>query len=332
MTVVDKLHLTRVLWDRSPANLGGSSGGNGIPHAIHLASYNMSLFDSEFLKRLEYLSLISKRMFRGQLLAQRRTKQLGGGIEFADHREYTHGDDLRYLDWSIYARYGDLLIKRFHEEQDLHVYILLDVSPSMLVGQPTKFDYARQVAAALAYIALADMDRVAIYAYSDSIMEELPMTRGKDRILAVLRFLDGLKSAGSKTDLTRVVRQLINRAQRSGLVIIISDLFDQEGFKHGVDLLRHRRFEPHIIQLHAPEESNPQLLGDMELEDMETGERRNLTVTESKLREYRELFQAFLTDIDQYCRSYSLSNTRSTTEIHFDELILRMMRAAGGIG
>ncbi len=96
----------------------------------------MALFDSEFLKRLEYLSLISKRVFRGQLLAQRRTKQLGGGIEFADHREYTSGDDLRYLDWNIYARYGDLLLKRFQEEEDLHVYILLDVSPSMNAGSP----------------------------------------------------------------------------------------------------------------------------------------------------------------------------------------------------
>jgi uncharacterized protein (DUF58 family) len=291
-----------------------------------------SLFDSEFLKRLEYLSLISKRVFRGQLLAQRRTKQLGGGIEFADHREYSHGDDLRYLDWNVFARYGDLLLKRFQEEEDLHVYILLDASPSMLVGTPSKFDYARQVAAALAYIALADLDRVGIYAYSDQVTAELPMTRGKNRVLSVLRFLDNLKTGGTKTDLARVAKGLVNRAQRTGLVIIISDLFDQDGFKRGVDLLRHRRFEPHVVQIHAPEEINPKFLGDIELEEMESGARRKLTVTERKLRQYAELFQAFLSDIDHYCRSYSLSNTRTTVDLPFDDLILRMMRAAGGVG
>src|SRR3954469_13128411 len=115
------------------------------------------LFDSDFLKKLEYLSLVSRRVFRGQLLAQRRTMQLGGGIEFADHRHYTPGDDFRYLDWNVFARHGELLLKRFQEEEDLHVYILLDVSRSMAFGAPSKFDYARQVAAALAYIALADL-------------------------------------------------------------------------------------------------------------------------------------------------------------------------------
>src|SRR5437764_7211392 len=130
----------------------------------------MPLFDSEFLKKLEYLSLVSKRVFRGQLLAQRRTMQLGGGIEFADHREYTPGDDFRYLDWHVFARHDQLLLKRFQEEQDLHVYILLDCSRSMGFGSPCKFDFARQVAAALAYIALSDLDRVAVIAFAGDVV------------------------------------------------------------------------------------------------------------------------------------------------------------------
>ncbi len=292
----------------------------------------MSLFDSEFLKRLEYLSLISKRVFRGQLLAQRRTKQMGGGIEFADHREYSAGDDLRYLDWNVYARYGDLLLKRFQEEEDLHVYILLDCSPSMNVGEPNKFDYARRVAAALAYIALADLDRVAIHAYCNEIVASQPLTRGKDRILSVLRFLDDLKPRGNATDLARVVRGFVNRAPRTGLVIVISDLFDQEGFKKGIDMLRHRRFEPHVIQLHTQEEAKPNFLGDIELVEVETGEIRKLTVTERKLKQYQQLFRDFLEQIDTYCRNYSLSCTRTTVDLPFDELILRMMRMAGGLG
>ena len=289
----------------------------------------MSLFDSDFLKKLEYLSLVSRRVFRGRLLAQRRTKQLGGGIEFADHREYTPGDDLRYLDWNVYAKYGDLLLKRFQEEEDLHVYILLDASKSMNSGSPNKFDYARRVAAALAYIALADLDRVSILAYADKPLDVLPLTRGKDRVLSILRFLESVKTGGSATDLAAVARSLVNRAQRTGLVVIISDLYDQAGFRAGVDLLRHRRFEPHVIQLHTIEEANPTFLGDIELDEVETGQRRKLTVTERKLKQYRQLFTEFLTAIETYCRTYSLSCTRSTTDLPFDELIMRMMRASG---
>ena len=289
----------------------------------------MSLFDSDFLKKLEYLSLVSRRVFRGKLLAQRRTKQLGGGIEFADHREYTPGDDLRYLDWNVYARYGDLLLKRFQEEEDLHVYILLDASKSMDCGTPNKFDYARRIAAALAYIALADLDRVSIMAYADQPLDVLPLTRGKDRVLSILRFLENLKTKGEATDLNSVAKSLVNRAQRTGLVVIISDLYDQAGFRSGVDLLRHRRFEPHVIQIHTAEEANPTFLGDIELDEIETGQRRKITITERKLKQYQQLFREFLATIETYCKTYSLSCTRSTTDLPFDELIMRMMRASG---
>src|SRR4051794_22681057 len=138
----------------------------------------MPLFDSDFLKKLEYLSIVSRRVFRGSLLAQRRTMQFGSGIEFADHREYTAGDDLRYLDWNIYARHGDLLLKRFQEEEDLHVYFLLDCSRSMQFGNPSKFDLARRVTAALAYIALADLDRIAGLAVAGRVLGGFRPTPG----------------------------------------------------------------------------------------------------------------------------------------------------------
>src|SRR5437868_14720299 len=153
----------------------------------------MALFGSDFLKKLEYLSIVSKRVFRGSILAQRRTMQLGGGIEFADHREYTAGDDFRYLDWNVYARHGELLLKRFQEEEDLHVYFLLDCSRSMAFGTPPKFDFARQVTAALAYIALADLDRIAVIGFADDIVADFPLTRGKGRILSLLKFLETLE-------------------------------------------------------------------------------------------------------------------------------------------
>jgi uncharacterized protein (DUF58 family) len=293
------------------------------------------MFDSDFLKQLEYLSLLSKRMFQGQLLAQRRTMQTGGGIEFSDHREYMHGDDLRYLDWNVYARHGDLLLKRFQEEEDLHVYLLLDASLSMEIDDPSsesvdppKFTLARQIAAALAYIALADMDRVSIYAYADGVQVSLPLVRGKDQILSVLRFLEGLRCRGDRTDLRRTVGEFVTRAPRKGLAIVISDLFDQDGFREGVDRLRYAQFEPHVIQIHTRLEAEPKLLGDVQLVDCESGTEKKVTVTEKKLRHYRELFTAFVNDVETYCRMQGLAHTRTTTDVPFDAVLLKMMRAA----
>lgn len=291
------------------------------------------MFDSDFLKQLEYLSLLSKRMFQGQLLAQRRTMQTGGGIEFADHREYIHGDDLRYLDWNVYARHGDLLLKRFQEEEDLHVYVLIDASQSMEVERndadpAPKWKLACQISAALAYIALADLDRVAIYAYADGIKAAMPLVRGKDQILSILRFLENVKCSGEKTDLQRSVGEFITRSPRTGLAVVVSDLFDQDGFREGVDRLRYAKFEPHVIQLHTPAEADPNLLGDVQLVDCETGTEKKVTVTERKLRQYKELFAKFLGEVETYCRQYGLAHTRTSTDIPFDAVLLKMMRTA----
>jgi uncharacterized protein (DUF58 family) len=292
----------------------------------------MPLFDSDFLKKLEYLSLISRRVFRGTLMAQRRTMQLGGGIEFADHREYTPGDDFRYLDWNLYARLDELLLKRFQEEEDLHVYLLLDCSRSMGFGTPPKFDFARQVTAALAYIALADLDRVAVVAFAADIVADFPLTRGKGRILALLKFLEELEAQGSDTDLARVVSGFVHRNQRRGLAIVVSDLYDPNGFDRGLDLLRHRRYEPHVMQIYDRQEAEPRnMLGDLELYDVETGQGRKVTVTERSLRQYRKLFEAFQHSVQQYCNQNAVRCTRTSTEIPFDQLILRMMRQAGAV-
>jgi uncharacterized protein (DUF58 family) len=289
------------------------------------------LFDSDFLKKLEYLSLVSRRVFRGQLLAQRRTMQLGGGIEFADHREYTPGDDFRYLDWNVFARHDELLLKRFQEEEDLHVYLLVDCSRSMAFGDPVKFDYARQVAAALGYIALADLDRVAVVAFAGDIVSDFPLTRGKAKILALLKFLENLEAQGSATDLARVARNFVHRGQRRGLAVVISDLFDPDGYQRGLDLLRHHRYEPHVVQPYDRREADPQVKGDVELVDAESGTIRKVTITERNLRQYRRIFDDFQESVRRYCSTYGIGGTWTTTDVPFDELLLKMMRAAGAV-
>jgi uncharacterized protein (DUF58 family) len=270
-------------------------------------------------------------VFRGSLLAQRRTLQFGSGIEFADHREYTAGDDLRYLDWNIYARHGDLLLKRFQEEEDLHVYFLLDCSVSMGYGEPAKFDLARQLTAALAYIALADLDRVSVVAFAERIVEDFPLTRGKARILSLLRFLEDLPLAGSDTDLAASVKEFVSRRQRTGLAVVVSDLFAPGGYDRGLDQLRHRRYEPHVVQLHDPREARPDLLGDVELVDVENASSRKVTVTERALRTYHRLFAEHQQAVAAYCRNYGLGCTQATTATSYHDLILRMMRTAGAV-
>ena len=289
----------------------------------------MALFDSDFLTKLEYLSIISKRVFRGQLMAQRRTMQTGGGIEFADHREYSAGDDFRYLDWNLYARHNELLLKRFQEEEDLHVYILLDSSRSMSIGEPAKYDLARQIAASLAYIALADLDRVSIFAFGKGILNEFPLTRGKARILSLMKFLENQPADGEETNLSDLAKAFVLRPQRRGIAIVISDLFDPNGYKNGLDLLRHHKYEPHVVQIHDQSEAEPKFLGDVELQDVESDELRKLTVTEKNLRDYRKLFEDYLQSVRTYCSNYGISCTVTNTQPTFDELILDMMRRSG---
>ncbi|MAT16422.1 MAG: DUF58 domain-containing protein [Planctomyces sp.] len=286
----------------------------------------MPLFDTDFLKKLEYLAIVSRRVFRGQLLAQQRTRQLGTGIEFADHRDYTPGDDFRHIDWSLYARHDELLLKRFQEEEDLHLYLMLDCSPSMGFGRPPKFNLARQMTAALGYMALSNLDRIAVIGFADGILADYPLTRGKAQILGLMRFLDNLYPAGHDTSLASMVKAFVQRQQRRGVVIVISDLFDPHGFEEGLNILRHHQYEPHVLQLFDAKEADPPLRGELELLDMETNQVNKVTITERGLKQYKKLYAEFMERVQRYCRQYGMGCTVSPADVPFDELILRMLR------
>ena len=290
------------------------------------------LFPPDFLDRLEYLSLLAKRVYRGRLLAQRRTRKTGAGVEFADHREYTRGDDPRHLDWNLYARHGELMLKRFQEEEDLHVYILLDASRSMTVGDPPKFDLARRLAAALAYVALSDLDRVAVVAFAGGVAAEFPMTRGRGRILTLLRFLEDLDAGGEETSLSSLVGEFLLRPRRAGMVAVLSDLYDPVGFAQPLAELRHRGFEPHVVHLIDRGEAEPSFLGDVELRDVETGRVVKRTVTERDLTRYRAAFGEFLESAAAHCRGSGTGYTRGYADVPFEDLVLSMMRGANLVG
>src|SRR2546427_3635472 len=160
------------------------------------ANTNVTIFDDEFMKKLEYLNIISKRLFPGQLRADRRTRTRGTGLEFADYRAYVAGDDFRHLDWKAYLRLNRLILKLFEEEADLPIYFFLDSSQSMSCRDPSKLDYARRVCAALCYIGLANLDRVNVISFADGVKNEMPPQRGKGRIFKIFRFLMQITPGG----------------------------------------------------------------------------------------------------------------------------------------
>src|SRR6516165_1682586 len=154
------------------------------------------LLDPDFLHKLEQLELVSRKIFVGRMKGERKSKRRGTSVEFADHRNYAVGDDLRHIDWNVYGRLDKLFLKLFLEEEDLHFYTLIDTSLSMDFGDPTKLHYAKQVAAALAFIGLVNHDRVVVEAFNERLTQSLPAVRGRRSLFRVLDFLQKLEPAG----------------------------------------------------------------------------------------------------------------------------------------
>jgi uncharacterized protein (DUF58 family) len=239
-------------------------------HRSRQASREISdLFDDELLRKLEYLHIFARRLAAGRQRGERRSRVVGSGIEFADHRDYTPGDDFRYIDWNVLGRTDRLLLRLFEQEEDLSIHLLLDVSDSMQLGQPSKLLYAYRIAAALAYIGLAGLDRVGVATLSDDVRDRLPPARGRARIFQIFEFLSHARGGGA-TDLTAALRTFVHQTKRRGIAILLSDLYDPKGAASAIDLLRHNRFEPLIIQLYDHASAHPELSG-----DVPTGRLRN---------------------------------------------------------
>lgn len=286
------------------------------------------LFDEEFQRKLETLALVSRRVFAGRMKAERRTKKKGSGIEFADHRDYVPGDDFRFIDWSIYQRFDRLLIRLFEEEEDLSIYFIVDCSSSMGFGDGAKFDYARKLCAALAYVGLANLDRVTIVGVSDEVVSRMPTTRGKGRIFKVFRFLESLEPTGT-TNLRETLKTFVAQHKRRGLAVLISDLYDPAGFQGGINMLRYNKFEPFVLHVVDPAEARPDLKGDVRIYDCETGEEREVTVTAKVLEKMQEAWETYQTDIERFCTGRQVPYFAADLNVAFDELILRVFRRGG---
>jgi uncharacterized protein (DUF58 family) len=286
-----------------------------------------SLLEPEFLRKLEQLSIVSKKVFSGQLKGDRRSSRRGTSVEFADFRNYTLGDDLRYVDWNTFARLEKLFLKLFIEEEDLHVYLLLDGSQSMAYGSPAKFDYARRIAASLGYIGLSNLDRVGATVFAEKMRDHLPPVRGKQQVFPYFSFLERAQTGG-QTSLAASLKEYALRTRRPGVAILISDFFDPE-WEVGLKALLHRRFQVSVIHVLDRSEIRPDLVGDLKLVDCETGEEREITISAGLLKDYQKTVDQFCGGIQETCRRYGADYIQAITDQPFEEMILKWLRRAG---
>jgi uncharacterized protein (DUF58 family) len=287
-----------------------------------------ALLDPQFLARLEQLELVSRKIFLGLMKGERRSKRKGQSVEFADYRNYVKGDDLRFLDWNLYARLDRLFIRLFQEEEDLHFYLLIDNSLSMDFGTPTKLHYARQVAAALAFVGLVNMDRVVINVFSDSLTQTLPAVRGRRSLWRVLDFLQKLQSAGP-SNLLEPLRTFTMKSSGKGVVVLLSDMMDKNGYEEALRYLIARQFDVYVIQVLSQEELEPDLLGDLKLVDIEDSDEAEISVSGALLQRYKQNLAAFKAGLQDFCNRRGITYLTTSNQVPFDRLVLNYLRQRG---
>lgn len=286
------------------------------------------VFSEEFLRQLEHLALAASRPVAGHLRGQHRSRRTGSGMVFTDYRPYSPGDDTRNLDWGSYLRLDRLVLRLFEEEADLPVYIFVDASRSMDFGRPSKFDFARRFAAALAYIGLVNHDRVSMVAFADGVMEEMPARRGKNQVWRTMHFLERIKPAG-RTSLQSAFRSFFGGRRTRGLVIIASDFLDRAGFESSFQVIRQFRHEVFAVHVVSPEELAPQFGDELVLVDSEEGSATEVRVTDDLLASYSDAFQQYCGEIESFCRSHGWGYVRAPTDAPFEQILLRALREQG---
>ncbi len=306
------------------------------------------LLDEEFLRKIDRLNLISKRVRAGSLKGERRSLKRGTSVEFADYRDYTPGDDLRQVDWNIYARLERVFLKLFEEEEELTVHVLIDCSRSMDWSGPSseiattvengtpnaqynKLLYAKRTAAAISYMALAAMDRISLSAlFSGGTGGEarLPMMRGKNQTVRMIRFVEDLKP-GTSGDLNQVLRHYAASTRQPGLLFLLSDLFAPGGCFEGLRALQGAGHEIALLNILSPDEVNPTLRGDFKLVDSETGHSQEVSIDNNALELYRQEFTNWQHGLMDFCQRRSINFIQVETNTSFEDLVLHYMRRRG---
>lgn len=289
------------------------------------------LFDEAFLRQLGLLEVIARRFARGEQRGERRTSRRGSGVEFADHRPYVPGDDIRRVDWGILGRLDQTLVRQYEEEEDLPVHLLCDLSASMRTQDDAKLRLALQTAAAVAFISLAGLDRVSVTATAGDQLQVLPSTRGKAQFLRILRFLKDAPRGGG-TDLRAAVRRFCASHRQAGVVVFVSDFYDLNGASEALAMLRHRRHQVTCVQiLDAREYDSASLTarGDLSLDDVETRARTEVTISTETLLAYQRAHTRFCEALARDCRQRGIAYVRADARTPLRALILEVLRRGG---
>ncbi|MBE2197046.1 MAG: DUF58 domain-containing protein [Anaerolinea sp.] len=306
----------------------------------------MDLFDEATLRKLEQLTLVAERVRVGVMKGDRRSSKRGASIEFADYRNYVKGDDLRRLDWNVYARLERPFIKLLEEEEDLAVHLLVDSSASMnwphddseaVIGERlsvngeqagNKLVYALRLAGALGHIALTAGDLLTVTLLRSSGDQSWGPFRGQQNSLRLLHFLENGAAAGS-TDLNVSLRTYALRGRRPGLLFVLTDLLSPNGYQEGLNALQARGYEVGIIHLLSPDEVQPPLSGDLKLLDVETGAEAEITLDATTLALYRERLGSWLAEIGVYCARRHIHYIPITTDLPWEKLVMQTLRVKG---
>ena len=301
------------------------------------------LLTPELLRRLEQFQLLAARRAKSSARGERRSRARGQSVEFADYRTYVHGDDFRYLDWNLYGRLERLFLKLYEEERELPVRIFLDASESMTFGEPRKFDFARQVAAAVGYVALSGFDRVSVIPFPAVTNEPasdpaartaelaargaLRSVRGKKSAIQFFQNLSAL-TAGGPANLNEALRRGALEARQAGLAVVLSDFLDPAGYEAGLTALVGRGFHVDLVQILSPEELSPSTFGDLRLVDSETGGTQEVTFGRFRLKRYQQTVQNFIQRLREYCQARGINFFNVSSNTPLEELLLRQLRKA----
>jgi uncharacterized protein (DUF58 family) len=287
-----------------------------------------TLLSPELLIQLEKMELVSRKVFRGRMKGERRSPRKGQSVEFADFRNYVPGDDLRFVDWNTYARLEKLFLKMFLEEEDLHFYALIDTSTSMDFGEPTKLRYALQLAAALGFIGLVRGDRVKIETLGSPAGQPSPMFRGRRSLWRMLEHLESIQP-GQNGSLTEGIKSFCLRNSGKGIVLLISDLMDKNGFQAALRYLVSKDMDIYVIQLLSAEELDPDVKGDLRLVDCEDDDVAEVTVTGPLLKKYKQTLAAFVDSAKEFCTRRGMAYLLARTSIPVDQLVTGYLATRG---
>jgi uncharacterized protein (DUF58 family) len=287
-----------------------------------MPGHSNQLFDEATLRQFESAGLLARRLVRGRLRAERRSFTRGMSVEFAEYRPFVSGDDWRAIDWNAYARWRQLVLKLFVEEEDLHVHFLLDCSASMGWGTPGKFDQARRIVAGLAYLSLANLDRAAFVPLGVSASRGLAPRRGRERFPEWLGALSACPADGGSVCLEDSVRLWLRGAPRKGLVVMVGDLFGSGlgDARAAIDRIRHAGQEVAVIQIVDPAELAPPAPGEYEFEDCETGNVRRVVLDPAGAMRFSERVHKFLEAMESHTKKHGMPFLRVENQTPLSEI------------